>query len=79
MKPCEEIAKFIAVAAGKGKLAGFHLSLSAERHFTKLLTKQKAGILSAEENEELQLLVKLDHVMSLDKAFATLRIKDPIR
>ncbi|MBB5040293.1 hypothetical protein [Prosthecobacter dejongeii] len=78
MKPCEEIAKFIAEAAGKEKLAGFHPSLSAARHLTKLLTKQKAGILSAKENEELQLLVKLDHVMSLAKAFATLRIKDPI-
>ena len=70
MKPFEEIVKFIAEAAGVEKLSAFKPSGAAERRVADLLTKQRAGSLSAKEAEELQLFVQLDHVMSLAKAKA---------
>ena len=70
MKPFEEIVKFIADAAGAEKLGAFKPSKSAEKRVAVLLAKQQDGSLSAKENEELQIFVQLDHVMSLAKAKA---------
>jgi hypothetical protein len=70
MKPFEEIVKFIADAAGPEKLGAFKPSPAAEKRVAELLEKKKNGTLGAKENEELQLFVQLDHVMSLAKARA---------
>lgn len=75
MKPFEEIVTFIADAAGAEKLGAFKPSPSAEQRVTELLAKQKSGMLSAGESEELQLFVQLDHVMSLAKAKARARAR----
>lgn len=70
MKPFEEIVKFIADAAGADKLSAFRPSAAAEKRLGNLLSKQKSGTLKPVEEEELQLFVQLDHVMSLAKAKA---------
>jgi hypothetical protein len=68
MKPFEEIVRFIADAAGPEKLQAFKPSAAAERRVAALLAKQQADTLRPEENEELQLFVQLDYVMTLAKA-----------
>jgi hypothetical protein len=73
MKPFEEIVKFIADVAGPEKLDAFKPSCAAEKRVAILLAKQQERSLSAEESEELQLFVQLDHVMSLAKAKAHAR------
>lgn len=73
MKPFEEIVKFIADAAGPEKLGAFKPSPAAEKRVADLLNKQKEGVISTKEGEELQLFVQLDHVMSLAKAKARAR------
>ena len=65
MKPFEEIVKFIADAAGAEKLSAFKPSNAAEKRVAELLLRQKEGTLRTKENEELQLFVQLDQVMSL--------------
>ena len=73
MKPFEEIVKFIADAAGPEKLGAFKPSIAAEKRVAELLVKQNEGSLNVQENQELQLFVQLDHVMSLAKAKARAR------
>jgi hypothetical protein len=73
MKPFEEIVKFIADTAGPEKLGAFKPSPAAEKRVAELLDRQKIGKLTSKENEELQLFVQLDHVMSLAKAKARAR------
>jgi hypothetical protein len=73
MKPFEEIVKFIADAAGAEKLGAFKPSNAAEKRVAELLVKQNEGSLNVKENQELQLFVQLDHVMSLAKAKARAR------
>ena len=70
MEPFEEIAKFIADAAGPEKLAAFRPSRAAEECVAELLAKQQDGKLSFRQNDELKLFVQLDQVMSLAKALA---------
>lgn len=73
MKPFEEIVSFIAEAAGPAKLNRFRPSPAAEKRIATLLAKQQNGSLKPKEQEELQLFVQLDHVMSLAKAKARVR------
>jgi hypothetical protein len=73
VKPFEEIVEFIAQAAGPERLARFKPSSAAEKRVGELLRKQKEGTLKSKEQEELQLFVQLDHVMSLAKAKARAR------
>ena len=68
MKPYEEIVNFIAESAGPEKLRAFRPSAASELRVAELLQRQKAGMLTAREREELELFVQLDHVISLAKA-----------
>ena len=70
MNPFEEIVQFIAEAAGAEKLAAFKPSRTAETRVVELLARQQTGTLTSKQNDELQLFVQLDHVISLAKARA---------
>ena len=74
MKPFEEIVHFIADTAGAERLSAFRPSAAAEKRVAALLSKQQAETLTPKEREQLQLFVQLDHVMSLAKARARLRV-----
>jgi hypothetical protein len=75
MKPFEEIVHFIADTAGAERLSTFRPSATAEKRVTALLAKQQTDSLTPKEREELQLFVQLDHVMSLAKARARVRVR----
>ena len=68
MKIYEELANFIATAAGPEKLAAFKPSKAVSRRVEGLTQKHKDGTLSKSERDELDHYVKIEHVMRMAKA-----------
>jgi hypothetical protein len=68
MKMYEELANFIAKAAGPEKLAAFRPSKAVSKRVESLTQKHKDGALSKTERDELDHYVKIEHVMRMAKA-----------
>ena len=70
MKPCEEIVSFIASTAGAERLDALRPAKAAEQRAERLPGKLKDGTIRPAVRRDLDLFVRLDHVMSLAKARA---------
>ena len=65
----EEIAHFIA-GISPAQVVAFHPSPEVQQRVSDLLDKERASLLSAEEKEELDDYLRLEHLMRLAKARA---------
>lgn len=62
----DEIAEFIA-SMDPGKLVEYHAPASMQNRVDELLEKRQASALTAEEDNELQHYLVVDHLISLAK------------
>jgi hypothetical protein len=70
----DEIVDFIAAGTTPEAVADYQASEETKNHVGELIHKQKTTGLTAEESEELQTYLKLEHMMRLAKARARQRI-----
>lgn len=70
----EEIVDFLATGPTSAQLAGFHPSPEASQRVADLIEREKSGLLSPDETDELDGYVQLEHVMRLAKARARLQL-----
>jgi len=68
MKAYEEIIEFFAGATDAGKLRRYRPSRASETRVAALVTKHKEGTLRSAEREELNVYLRLEHLMRLAKA-----------
>lgn len=66
----EEIIQFLAAGATSHEVAEFQPSQATLQRVTDLLSRRKQNALSAEENQELNHFLELEHLMRLTKARA---------
>jgi len=69
-----ELVDFIAENTPPEKLAQFHVSEETQQRVSDLIDREKNAGLSAEETDELNQFMGLEHVMRLAKAKAYGRI-----
>lgn len=70
MKPYEEVIEFIAAGTDPSGLVAFQPSETAKSRVVELIEREKSGKVSAEEREELEHYLHLEHIMRLAKARA---------
>ena len=68
MKAYEEIIEFFAGAMDAAKLRRYRPSKAAETRVAALVEKHKEGTLRPTEREELNVYLRLEHLMRLAKA-----------
>jgi hypothetical protein len=68
LNPVNEVVEFFARAPSREDIAAFHLSPAAHERLRALLARNTAGILSPEEQRELDQMVLLDDILSLLRA-----------
>lgn len=66
----EEIIDLFASGADAATIIAFHPSAEAQQRVSELLAKNKVGLLSEEEQAELDQLAHIEHLMRLVKARA---------
>ncbi len=66
--PVSEVVEFFAGAPSRVAIAAFHLSRPAHERIRTLLDRNAAGMLSTEEERELDQMVLLDDILSLIRA-----------
>ena len=66
----QEVVEFLASSPSPGAMLAFHPSPEAQARVAELLDKNKTGILSSEEQAELDHYEHLDFMMTLVKAQA---------
>ncbi len=70
MSPVNEVIEFFARAPSREDIAAFRLSPAAHERLRGLLARNAAGLLSADEQRELDQIVLLDDIVSLIRARA---------
>jgi hypothetical protein len=68
LSPVNEVVEFFARAPSREEIATFHLSPAAHERLRALLARNAAGMLSPEEQRELDQMVLLDDILSLLRA-----------
>jgi hypothetical protein len=68
LSPVNEVIEFFARAPSREEIATFRLSPAAHERLRALLARNAAGMLSAEEQRELDQMVLLDDILSLLRA-----------
>ena len=68
VSPIEEVIEFFARGPSREEIASFHLSDAAQDHIRRLVHKNSAGTLTAEEDRELDKMVLFDDIISLIRA-----------
>jgi hypothetical protein len=68
LSPVNEVIEFFARAPSREDIAAFRLSLAARERLRALLARNAAGMLSPEEQRELDQMVLLDDILSLLRA-----------
>lgn len=68
--PIEEVIEFFAHAPSTEEIAAFRLSDVAQEHVRRLLAKNSDGMLSREEDRELDKIMTVNEVISLIRARA---------
>lgn len=63
--PVEELATFLARSPSAREIAAFHLSDAAQARIDELMERNKQGLLTADEERELDRLILLDDVIGL--------------
>jgi len=71
-----EIVDFIAAGTTPASVAGFVPSDETKQRVADLIAKEKTGDLSAEEQDDLDHFLKLEHIMRLAKAKARKNVKE---
>ena len=70
VKAYEEVIDFIAAGTTPQNVIDFRPSNAAQERLDDLLSREKEGLLSAEEKFELDHYLQLEHLMRLAKARA---------
>jgi hypothetical protein len=68
LNPVNEVIDFFARAPSREDIAAFRLSPAAHERLRALLARNAAGMLSPEEQRELDQMVLLDDILSLLRA-----------
>ena len=68
LNPVNEVIDFFARAPSREDIAAFRLSPAAHGRLRTLLARNAAGMLSPEEQRELDQMVLLDDILSLLRA-----------
>lgn len=68
LKVYEEIINFIAAGVSPGDISTFTPSSECRERVVDLLSREKTGALSAEEKNELEHYLQIEHLMRLAKA-----------
>ena len=68
LNPVNEVIDFFARAPSREDIAAFRLSPAAQERLRALLARNAAGMLSPEEQRELDQMVLLDDILSLLRA-----------
>lgn len=76
MKVYEEIVDFIAAGTTPSDVANFEASQDAKDRVAELIHREKTVRPIAEETEELQQFLQVEHLMRLAKARAQQRIRN---
>jgi len=69
-KAYEEVIDFIASGSNPSSVVAFRPSDATRERVAELLSKERAGVLTAEEGSELEHYLQLEHIMRLAKARA---------
>jgi hypothetical protein len=64
LSPVTEVIDFLARAPSREDIAAFRLSPAAHQRLRDLLTHNDAGLLTADEERELDQMVLLDDILS---------------
>ena len=65
LSPVTEVIEFFARAPSREDIAVFHLSTAAYQRLRDLLARNTGGVLTTEEERELDQMVLLDDIVSL--------------
>ena len=76
LRAYEEIVDFLAAGTSPDGLARFRPSEAARERVADLIRREKTSGLSAEETEELNHYMQLEHLMRLAKARARRNLSD---
>lgn len=68
--PVQEVVEFLARAPSREDIAAFRLSPGARERLRALLERNAAGLLTVDEQRELDQIVLLDDIISLIRARA---------
>jgi len=68
LSPVTEVIAFFGRAPSREDIAAFHLSPAAYQRLRDLLADNAAGVLTADEERELDQMVLLDDILSLIRA-----------
>lgn len=68
--PVNDVIDFLARAPSREDIAAFHFSPAARERLRVLLAHNAAGVLSTDEQHELDQIVLLDDILSLIRARA---------
>ena len=71
-----EVIQFLSKGPTPRQVAGYKISEHAQQHLQRLLTLNQSGLLSEEEQSELEELETLEHLMALLKIQAHGQIAD---
>lgn len=69
-KAYDEVVDFFARGTSSTAVLGYHPSVEAQERARYLLARNKAGTLTPEEEDELELFGDIEHFMQLVKARA---------
>lgn len=70
----EQVVDFLASAPPADQIVAYRLSAEAQDRFDELYQRHTAGSLSDADRAELETFLKLDHIVTLAKAKARLRM-----
>jgi hypothetical protein len=70
VSPVNEVVEFFAHAPSRADIAAFRLSPAAHERLRDLLARNAAGMLTADEQRELDQVLLLDDIVSLIRARA---------
>ncbi|MFN8444809.1 MAG: hypothetical protein U0175_28745 [Caldilineaceae bacterium] len=70
----EQIIDFLAASPSAQEIIAYRPPQYTQARFSQLLEKSKEGLLSLEENDELDHYIRIDRMMSLIKAKAYRRL-----
>jgi len=70
------VTDFLGSVPSIQEIAGYRLPTELQKRAHELLSKNRTGILSAEEHAEMDEFRQIDHLLTLVKAKARLRLKD---
>ena len=64
---CDEVSDFIADNADPQNLIDFHPSQRSQDRLEELIWRSNAGVLSADERQELEFTAELDRILRMAK------------